>query len=203
VTVIVTVSPLSAQVATPDPSKLAPSAPPQAAVAGRSATIAAMLPVYVIGPSDVLSIVFWRDKDMSADVLVRPDGNITLPLLNDVQAAGLTPAQLRERILSEARRYLEDPSPTVVVKEIHSRQVFITGQVEKPGPYPLTSPTTILQLIATAGGLKEYADTKNILVTRFENGSPVSLTFDYQELLKRKNFRQNIELKPGDTVVVP
>jgi polysaccharide export outer membrane protein len=203
VTVIVTVSPLSAQVATPDPSKLAPSAPPQAAVAGRSATIATMLPVYVIGPSDVLSIVFWRDKDMSADVLVRPDGNITLPLLNDVQAAGLTPAQLRERILSEARRYLEDPSPTVVVKEIHSRQVFITGQVEKPGPYPLTSPTTILQLIATAGGLKEYADTKNILVTRFENGSPVSLTFDYQELLKRKNFRQNIELKPGDTVVVP
>jgi polysaccharide export outer membrane protein len=160
-------------------------------------------PTYVIGPSDILSIVFWRDKDMSADVLVRPDGNITLPLLNDIQAAGLTPAQLRERVLTESRRYLEDPSPTVVVKEIHSRQVFITGQVEKPGPYPLATPTTVLQLIATAGGLKEYVDGRNILVTRSENGRQTAYMFDYQDLIKHKNFRQNIELKPGDTVVVP
>jgi polysaccharide biosynthesis/export protein len=163
----------------------------------------ASLPTYVIGPGDVLAIVFWRDKDMSADVLVRPDGHITLPLLNDIAAAGLTPPQLRDRILTEARRYLEDPSPTVVVKEIHSRLVFITGQVEKPGSYPLAAPTTVLQLIAMAGGLKEYADGRNILVTRNDNGRQAAYVFDYQELLKRKNFRQNIELRPGDTVVVP
>ena len=140
---------------------------------------------------------------MSADVLVRPDGNITLPLLNDIQAAGLTPEQLRERILAEARRYIEDPSPTVVVKEINSRRVFITGLVEKPGPYPISGPTTVLQLIAIAGGLKEFADGRNILVMRSENGRQVFYSFDYRELLKRKNLRQNIELKPGDTVVVP
>jgi len=178
-------------------------APAKAAQAGAVAPIAAMLPAYIIGPSDILSVVFWKDKDMTADVLVRPDGNITLPLLNDIQAAGLTPAQLRERILTEASRFLEDPSPTVVVKEIHSRQVYITGQVEKPGHYPLTSATTVLQLIATAGGLKEFVDGKNIVVVRTENGAQTMHAFDYQEFLKRKNFRQNIELKPGDTVVVP
>jgi polysaccharide biosynthesis/export protein len=197
--------PVYAQQGPPSESaKLAAPAhvPPQSAT-GSTAAIASTLPAYIIGPGDILSIVFWRDKDMSADVLVRPDGHITLPLLNDIEAAGSTPSVLRERILTEARRYLEDPSPTVVVKEIHSRQVYITGQVEKPGPYPITMPTTVLQLIAMAGGLKEYADGKNILVTRADNGRQTTLTFDYQDVLKRKNFRQNIELKPGDTVVVP
>jgi polysaccharide export outer membrane protein len=123
--------------------------------------------------------------------------------LNDIQAAGLTPEQLRGRILAEALRYIEDPSPTVVVKEINSRKVFITGQVEKPGPYPIAAPVTVLQLIAIAGGLKEFADGKNILVMRTENGRQVAYSFDYRDLLKRKNLRQNIELKPGDTVVVP
>jgi len=169
--------------------------PPVPAVSGASG--------YLIGPNDVLSVTFWRDKDMSADVVVRPDGNITLPLLNDVQAAGLTPGQLRDRILAEAQHYIEDPSPTVAVKEIKSRNVFITGQVEKPGSYPLTGPTTVLQLIAMAGGLKEFADGKNILVMRSENGRQVAYPFDYRELLKRKNLGQNIDLKPGDTVVVP
>jgi polysaccharide export outer membrane protein len=161
-------------------------------------------PGYLIGPNDVLSVTFWRDKEMNADaVVVRPDGNITLPLLNDIQAAGLTPAQLRDRILAEAQRYIEDPSPTVAVKEIRSRNVFITGQVDKPGPYPLAGPMTVLQLIAMAGGLKEFADGKNIVVMRAENGRQVAYQVDYKELLKRKNLRQNIDLKPGDTVVVP
>src|SRR5262245_6431563 len=180
-----------------------PSEQPQAGGAGTVAAVASILPAYVIGPNDVLSIVFWREKDMTADVLVRPDGKISLPLLNEIQAAGLTPAQLREHIATEARRFLEDPSPTVVVKEIHSRQVFITGQIEKPGPYALTGTTTVLQLIAMAGGLKEFVDGKNIIVVRSENGSQQTYPFDYQDVLKRKYFRQNIELKPGDTVVVP
>ena len=126
---------------------------------------------YLIGVDDVLSILFWRDKDLSApEITVRPDGKVTLPLLNDIQAAGLSPEQLRELVLEAARKYVEDPNPTVIVKEIKSRKVFITGQVEKPGPYPLNGPTTILQLIATAGGLREFADGKNISVMRNQLG---------------------------------
>jgi polysaccharide export outer membrane protein len=194
---------VSAQSAAGDPRKMTAPTAAKAAAGAPSGVAAASLPDYVIGPHDVLSVLFWRDKDMTTDVVVRPDGNITLPLLNDVRAAGLTPDQLRERIATEAQRYMEDPSPTVVVKEINSRKVFITGQVEKPGPYPLSASMTVIQLIALAGGLKEFADGKNILVMRTDNGTQTAYSFDYQQLLKRKNLRQNIELKPGDTVVVP
>jgi polysaccharide biosynthesis/export protein len=191
-----------AQTASGEAHKI-PAPAPATAAATRPGGVATPLPAFVIGPSDVLTVNFWRDKDMSTDVVVRPDGNITLPLLNDVRAAGLTPDELRARIVAEAQRFLEDPSPTVVVKEINSRKVFITGQVEKPGPYPLSVSMTVIQLIAMAGGLKEFADGKNILVMRTENGAQTAFNFDYQQLLKRKNLRQNIELKPGDTVVVP
>jgi polysaccharide export outer membrane protein len=172
--------------------------------------IAAALPAaadvpsgYVIGPDDVLSVVFWRDKDLSADVTVRPDGKITLPLLNDVVAAGLTPEQLREKVAEAAKKFVEDPNPTVIVKEINSRRVFITGQVEKSGPYALSNSMTVLQLIATAGGLKEFAQRKNITLLRYEGDRQVIYRFNYQDVLDRKNLEQNIELQPGDTVVVP
>src|SRR5215467_14662660 len=125
---------------------------------------------YVIGADDVLTVVFWRDKDMSGDVVVRPDGKITLPLLNDIQAAGLTPDQLREQVSKLAEHFLEEPAATVVVKQINSRKVFITGEVSKPGPYPLTTPTTVLQLIAMAGGLGEYAHKDEIVIMRSEGG---------------------------------
>jgi polysaccharide export outer membrane protein len=162
------------------------------------------VPGYVIGADDVLSIVFWRDKDMSAEeVTVRPDGKIALPLLNDIHAAGLTPGQLRDQVVEAARKFVEDPNPTVMVKEINSRKVFITGQVEKPGPYPLKGTATVLQLIATAGGLKEFVSGKNISVIRSEAGHPVVYRFNYQDVLNRENLSQNIELQPGDTVVVP
>jgi polysaccharide export outer membrane protein len=158
---------------------------------------------YVIGPDDQLSVVFWRDKDMSADVTVRPDGKITLPLLNDIQAAGLSPDQLREKVTDQAKRYVEDPQPTIVVRMINSRKVFITGQVAKPGPYSLMAPTTVLQLISMAGGLTEYAHGKKISIMRTENGRQIAYHFNYNDIAAGKNMRQNIELKPGDTVVVP
>jgi polysaccharide export outer membrane protein len=158
---------------------------------------------YVIGPDDVLTIVFWREKDMSTDAAVRPDGKISLPLLNDVEAAGLTPEQLRERITAAASKLFEEPTVAVVVKAINSRKVFITGQVSKPGAYSLTAPTTVVQLIAMAGGVLEYADSKNISVVRTENGRVVSFRVNYKDLSRRKNLNQNIELKPGDTVIVP
>ncbi len=158
---------------------------------------------YVIGPEDVLGVVYWRDKDMTGDVAVRPDGKISLPLLNDVQAAGMTPAQLRDKLVDASKQYFEDPSITVVVKQMNSRKVFITGEVTKPGPYPLIGPTTVLQLISIAGGLRDYADSKKILIVRNENGRPTSYLFNYKDVVSRKNLRQNIELKPGDTVIVP
>jgi polysaccharide export outer membrane protein len=158
---------------------------------------------YIIGPEDQLSIVFWRDKDLSSDVVVRPDGKISLPLLNDVQAGGLTPEQLRHSVTEEARRYVEDPTASVVVRQINSRKVFVTGEVEKPGTYPLAGPTTVLQLLATAGGLKEYAAKDKIVILRREGGREVAHKFNYKQVVQQKNPEQNIELRPGDTVVVP
>jgi polysaccharide export outer membrane protein len=158
---------------------------------------------YVIGPDDVLTIVFWREKELSGDVAVRPDGNISLPLLNDVEAAGLTPDQLRLRVTEAATKLIEEPTVSVVVKQINSRKVFITGQVSKPGPYSINGPTTVVQLLAMAGGVLEYADDKNIAIMRTENGKPVSLRFNYDEVKKRKKIEQNILLKPGDTIIVP
>ena len=156
---------------------------------------------FVIGPEDVLSIIFWRDRDMSTEVTVRPDGKISLSLLNEVQAAGLTPADLGAHLAAESKRFFENPNVTVVVKQINSRKVFITGQIVKPGPYALTAPTTVLQLISMAGGLRDYADSKNIMIVRHENGRRSSSMFNYKEI--GRNLGQNIELQPGDTVVVP
>ena len=183
----------------------APAPPPAAKPATPPAMPAGITPPadYVIGPDDGLAVVFWRDADMSAEAMVRPDGKISLPLLNDVQAAGLTPAQLREQITEAARQYVADPTVSVIVKQINSRKVFITGQVNKPGAYPLNGPTTVMQLIAVAGGILEFADGDNILVIRTEKGAPTGYRVNYKWVLEKKNLRQNIELKPGDTVIVP
>jgi polysaccharide biosynthesis/export protein len=192
---------IQAQQATPTKPNGGAGAKPPAGV-----TIPAGVPTpgdYVIGPDDMLTIVFWREKDMSGDVSVRPDGKISLPLLNDVQASGLTPDQLRVQLTEAAAKFIEEPTVTVVVKQINSRKVFVTGQVSKPGPYPLMGPTTVLQMISMAGGLLEYADSKNILIMRTENGHALSFRFNYREVTKRRNIRQNIELKPGDTIIVP
>jgi polysaccharide export outer membrane protein len=158
---------------------------------------------YMIGSDDVLTIYIWREKDLSGDVVVRPDGKITLPLINDIQAAGLTPEQLRGNVSAAAGRFVQDPRVTVAVKQINSRKVYITGQVGKPAPYPLLGPMTVLQLIATAGGLLEYADAGNIVVMRTEDGRPVGYRFNYDEVRNQRNLKQNLELKPGDTVIVP
>lgn len=186
------VAPMSSQQPAP-PAKPAVEVPASAAVPAD----------YVIGAEDVLTIVFWRDKDMSTEATVRPDGRISLPLINDIMAAGLTPEQLRAQVTTAAAKFVEEPTVSVVVKEIRSRKVFITGQVSKPGPYPLGGPTTVVQLIAVAGGVLEYADEKNISIVRRENGRDVSLRFNYNDFKKRKNLEQNITLRPGDTIIVP
>jgi polysaccharide export outer membrane protein len=177
-----------------------PRVPAESAALASATTLP---PGYVIGPLDVLSIVFWRDQDMSAEVTVRPDGKISLPLLRDIPAAGYTPEQLREKLVEAASEYVEEPNPTVLVKEIRSRNVFITGSVLKPNTYPLSSEMTVMQLIALAGGLQDFADTKNIVIMRIENGRRQYHKFNYKDVIKQKHPEQNILLRPGDTVVVP
>jgi polysaccharide export outer membrane protein len=177
--------------------------PPRTAPLAVNGPAAALPPGYVIGAADVLSVVFWRDKDMSADVTVRPDGKISLPLLNEIGAAGSTPEELRARITEAAGKFVEEPDVTVVVREIHSRNVFITGNVAKPATYPLNGEMTVLQLIAVAGGLQEYADSKHIVIIRIENGRQQHHKFNYKDVIGQKRTADNIALKPGDTVVVP
>lgn len=199
-----------AQVA-PQPAR--PGTPPGgAAPAGQAprtptaTTASTGMPVpteYVIGPDDVLGIVFWRDADMTGDVTVRPDGNITLPLLRDIKAAGLRPDELREAITKAAAKLIADPNVSVVVRQINSRNVFITGQVARPGAYPVSGQMTVLQLIAVAGGLNEYADGGEISVLRTENGKATRLRFNYGDVARGKKLEQNVVLRPGDQVVVP
>jgi polysaccharide export outer membrane protein len=158
---------------------------------------------YVIGPNDLLSVVFWREPEMSGQVRVRPDGRISVPLLNDVPAVGLTPDQLRRQHEQAAKKYNAEPNATVVVIEINSRSVFVVGQVVTPGVYPLNTPMNVLQAIASAGGLLEFADGKNIVVERNEGGRKERLRFSYPDVVKGKRVEENVSLKPGDTVIVP
>jgi polysaccharide export outer membrane protein len=193
---------------TPPPATAPATAPAPSATAVQPATRPAVVgieppPGYLIGADDILNVVFWREKEMSTDVVVRPDGRITLPLISDVHASGLTPEQLRARIHEEASKYIQDPSVTVVVKQINSRRVFVTGLVGKPGAYPLSNPTTVLQLLSMAGGISEFADQKKIIVLRNENGQQKALKFNYKDVTRGRNLQQNVLLEPGDTVVVP
>lgn len=158
---------------------------------------------YVIGPEDVLSVVFWGDAQLSGEVLVRPDGKISVPLLDDVQAAGLTPQQLRDRLMEKASRFVAGPVATVVVKAINSRKVYITGQVARPGQYPLTTSLTVIQLIATAGGLGDYAKPRDIRIVRMKDGQLISIPFDYEQTIRGVTVPRQVQLQPGDTVMVP
>ena len=202
--VLIFVAVLAAQPpATPPVSQPVATVPPAPASVAPVAPTVVVPPDYTIGPDDILSIVYLRDKEMSADVVVRPVGRVTLPLLSDVVAVGLTPEQLRERIHGEASKLVEDPNITVVVKQINSRKVFLTGMVGRPGAYPLSAPMTVLQMLSVAGGVGEFADEKKILIMRTENGKQRAYKFNLRDVKKGKNLQQNIELKPGDTIVVP
>ncbi len=160
-------------------------------------------PAYVIGPEDVLSVNVWKEAEVSGSVPVRPDGKISLPLLNDVQAAGLTPTQLAADITEKLKKYVEQPRVTVVVTAINSRRVYIMGQVARPGAFPLLPGMTVLQALSSAGGLAEFAHSKDIYVLRTENGKQQKLPFNYKAVLKAQNGAQDIPLKAGDTIIVP
>lgn len=158
---------------------------------------------YIIGPTDILEIHVWREPDLSRTIPVRPDGKITLPLLNDVQASGVTSLELRAEIEKGLAKFVESPTVSVAVQEIHSKNIFVLGQVVSPGGYPLQQDLTVLQALSLAGGLAEWADKGNVVILRNENGKQSRIKFDYKNVSKGKHLEKNIVLKPGDTIVVP
>lgn len=157
---------------------------------------------YVIGVEDVLSVVFWREKDLSADVVVRPDGKISLPMLNDVTAAGLTPEALAAEVAKAGAKLVRDAGATVIVKEIRSRKIYIIGEVAKPGTFQLGSEMTVLQALGEAGGFIESAKKGNVVIVRTDGGNEQRFKFNYNDVVKGKNAAQNIRLLPGDTIIV-
>jgi polysaccharide export outer membrane protein len=178
-------------------------APARPAASVEAASADAGIVDYVIGPEDVLGVIFWRDTEMSGDVTVRPDGRITLPLIGELQAAGVTPDALKQQIQAAAKKYLSDANVAVVVRQINSRKVYITGMVTTPGAYSLAGPRTVMQLISLAGGVTEFADSSNITIMRTSGAKTTSHKFNYKDVSRGKNLDQNLLLRPGDTVVVP
>jgi polysaccharide export outer membrane protein len=159
---------------------------------------------YVIGADDVLAINVWKEPDFSRTLPVRPDGKISLPLIGDIDASGSTPKQLQANIQDRISQYVAKPAVTVIVQEAKSHRFNIVGEVQKPGTYLLTSKTTILDAIALAGGFRDWAKVKSIYVLRSSpNGSPTKLAFNYKKVIKGDASGQNIQLRTGDTVVVP
>lgn len=166
------------------------------------AQAAAVASDYVIGADDMLHISVWKEPDLTESLPVRPDGKISMPLLNDIAAAGLTPLQLSESITEKLKKYIADPRVTVVVTGMNSRRIFVTGEVLHTGPINLLPHMTMLQALAQAG-FNQFANLKGIYLLRTENGKQVKLPFNYKEVVKGNNPQQNIPLKPGDTIVVP
>jgi polysaccharide export outer membrane protein len=172
-------------------------------VAKESPTAATTDPQYRIGPEDVLDINVWKEPDVSRIVPVRPDGRISLPLINDVQASGMSPQQLGKTISEKLRKYLNEPQVTVIVTQINSQRVYVVGEVLRAGAFPLIPGMTVLQALSSAGGFTTFADVKKIHVLRLRDGKHIELPFNYRDVLKGDNPDQNIKLEPGDTVVVP
>lgn len=159
---------------------------------------------YVIGSEDVLAVNIWKEPELSRVVPVRPDGKITLPLVGDVQAGGLTPHQLQGNIATGLHAYVATPEVTVIVQEVKSQKFNIVGEIARPGSYSLTRSMTVLDAIAVGGGLRDFAKAKSIYVLRSDrDGSHSKLAFNYKDVIKGKNLSQNVELRSGDTVVIP
>jgi polysaccharide export outer membrane protein len=159
---------------------------------------------YIIGPEDVLEITVWRNADLSKVVAVRPDGRISLPLIGDVVAVGKTPSQLTAEISAKLKEYKENPSVAIVVQQVNSYAVFVLGEVGKPGKYPLKTKTTLLQGITMAGGFTQTAARNKLVVFRLnDSGTDQKLKASYDDIVLRDGSQQNVELKPGDTIVVP
>jgi polysaccharide export outer membrane protein len=191
----------SAAPATPSEAKATPL-PPSTTPAGRVPAIQSAN--YIVGVGDVLEVNVWKEGELSKTVPVRPDGMITLPLVGELKAVGLTPVQLQEQITDALTKVVSEPQVTVMVVSVQSMSFNIMGQVNKPGFYPLTRPITVLDAIALSGGFRDFAKQNKIYILRKgENGTEQRLKFNYKEVIKGKKMAQNIVLLPHDTLVIP
>jgi polysaccharide biosynthesis/export protein len=158
---------------------------------------------YLIGPNDVLNIHVWKEPELTQEVTVMTDGKISFPLIGEVMAQGQTVTQLKETIGEQLKKYVTNPEVTVIVRQSRSQWIYTIGKVARPGPYVLESGMTILQALSNAGGFLEWAGTKKVLIVRREGEKEVHIHFNYDDFVSGKNVRQNIFLKPDDTIVVP
>jgi polysaccharide export outer membrane protein len=191
---------------TPEASALTPVAKDSAAAAQMMEKLSnAVSSEYIIGAEDVLEITVWRNVDLSKIVQVRPDGRISMPIIRDMTAVGKTPSQLAEEMSSKLKEYVQNPVVAVSLKEVNSSNVFVLGEVVKPGKYPLKSKTTLLQGITIAGGFTPIAARNQIVIFRFIENAPgiKRLTASYDDIVLRGGITDNFELKSGDTVVIP
>jgi len=158
---------------------------------------------YVIGPEDVLEISVWQNEDVSRVVAVRPDGKISLPLIHDIQAAGLTAEELKEVVAEELEPYVDTPEVTVIVEQINSWRIYVQGEVREPGVYPIRSKTTLSQVISMVGGFTEFAKESKIQVVRNRGGERETIKVNYNRIVSGQSPAQDIYLEPGDTIIVP
>lgn len=158
---------------------------------------------YVIGADDVLDVNVWKEQELTRTLQVRPDGKISMPLLGDVQAAGMTPGQLAQNVSERLKKFLTAPQVTVILTQINSQRVYVMGEVTRPGAYPVLPGMTVLQAISSAGGLTQFANSKKIFVMRNENHIQTKYPFSYKEVLDGRKAEENLAVKAGDTIVVP
>ena len=184
--------------AAPDKDKAASSGADEAA-----AKPVADDPNYIIGPEDELIVNVWREADLSRTVPVRPDGKISLPLLNDVQASGLTPMQLGSEITTKLKKFISEPQVTIIVSKVNSQRIYIVGEVTHAGAYPLVPNMTVLEALSSAGGCTPFAKQTKIYILRQENGREIRRPFNFKQVLTGQGMEQNILMKAGDTIVVP
>lgn len=168
----------------------------------RDAATLASRNTYIIGPSDIIIVTVFKEPNLSGSLLVRPDGMISMPLLGDIQASGKMPLYLADEITAKLKKYMQDPNVTVVLSQINSKKVYLIGEVAKTGPVEMTPNMTLLQAIATAGGLGPYANSKKIYILRDQDGKQKKISVQYKQALKG-DASLNLILTPGDTIIVP
>lgn len=173
------------------------------ASAQETKTIATEEASYSIGPLDLLEIQVWREPDLTRQVIVRPDGKITFPLIDDILASGMTPLDLKAVLMDRLKHFVDNPVVTVTVVESRSKNFYVTGKVNAPGTYPLRPNMTVLQALSVAGGFADWAHKDSIRIIRSLKGTQEIFTFDYDKVISGKRIKQNISLEPDDTIIVP
>jgi len=178
------------------------SAPAAGDAAAEAIAVASGLPGFVLGPGDVLEVSVWKDESLTREVLVRPDGNISFPLIGDVRASGRKIEDLRAEIQTRVKEYVPDAPVTVLLSRLGSTRVFVVGKVAQPGMYMMPEAMSVMQVLGMAGGLTTFADTDGICILRRGAGGQEALTFNYGKVEKGRSLDENILLMPGDTIVV-